>query len=121
MYTLKRATSIGRQTLVGYTIESYPSKRGNCFSLHAKDKEYRIVNFNVENLNYLLKNKKITFPIIILPITDRHTYIHDSRIEDNWYNNHICEICCPSHLLPLHQRLAKKRAKKKRYYHNENR
>ena len=110
MYTLKRATSITSQTLVGYIIGDYPQKNGNCFSVRTKDKEYRIVNFNVENLEYLLENKKITFPIIILPITDRHAYIHDERIEDDWYSNHICEVCCPSNLLPLPQRLRKQRA-----------
>lgn len=104
--TLK-ATKITCVTLVGYFINEYPAKYGNCFSLSTKNgNDYRIINFNYENLEELLRRKEIKFPITIIPLGDTSKAIlADERIPNNWYNNSFCETCTPIELLPITQRL----------------
>lgn len=97
------AVSITSQTLVGVS-GTPPFKRGNCFSVLAEggEKEYRVVNFCLENLEALMW-KGLSWPIKILPISEQITIIHDKRIGDQWYMDRFCEVCCPEELLPLLQ------------------
>lgn len=99
------ATKMDSQTLVGYFNEDFPREHGNCFGLHvAGDREFRIVNFNAENLQELLK-RGLTYPIKIVPIAKNRAIIHDERIPHDWYQSRWCECCCPDDLLPLPQQL----------------
>ena len=124
------AMSITSQTLVGVNMDKYPIRHGNCFSVmtekyyhivekysgnsRAKEyfkymhKDWRIVNFYAENLEKLIKDKIITWPVKILVRRGRGrriALIHDERIPDEWYADRWCEACCPEELLPLTQRL----------------
>lgn len=108
----KAATSITTHTLVGVGDGPYPMKHGNCFSIKCGgDKEYRVVNFNYENLVHLLKEKLIEWPITVLVFWEgsagesRTAMIHDHRIPDNYYQDFFCETCCPRDYLPIPQRL----------------
>ena len=91
-------------TLVGYMPNSYPTDRGNCFSLIAKGdnienyESYRIDNFNYENLKELLR-LGLTFPIKIEIIESKNRIngiaaICDSRIGKEWYSTKFCRSCC---------------------------
>lgn len=96
-------------TLVGVFIKTYPAEHGNCFSVKATDgKEYRIVNFNHENMEEALR-RGLKFPIKIKPIGKCVAIIHDSRIPDNWYDKVWCEVCCPGYLLPMPQTMRHER------------
>lgn len=92
-----------------------PHKRGNCFSVRTLNgvnlttseltkQQYRIVNFNLENLEALL-SKGLTWPIRIFIKSPTVAIIHDTRIPDNWYQEQYCSTCCPLELLPEPQRL----------------
>lgn len=95
------ATEITSCTLIS-PDRSIPHKRGNCFSVKAGSGEYRIVNFNKENLEYVLT--KIEWPIKIVAISGFKAIIHDERIPEKYYDTRYCEICCPESLLPSPQR-----------------
>jgi hypothetical protein len=100
------ATHVTNVTLVGYLIKEFPSPRGNCFGMMAEDGEkYRIVNFNYENLEKLIKDKLIDFPILIHKLRDGFGVIADPRIPDDWYSTRFCESCTPRDLLPYPQKL----------------
>jgi hypothetical protein len=103
------ATAITGQTLVGSSGE-FPRDRGNCFSVRAKRKEYRIVNFNVENLEHLLEEKGLRWPVAITPLCKNVAVLNDARIGDRWYQTKFCEACCPRHLLPMPQQLNQARS-----------
>jgi len=101
------AIGVTLTTLVGVCTKHYPVPHGNCFSVKVKgeERDYRIVNFYHENLEYLLKEKKIEWPINIVKLCERTAFIHDHRIEDCYYSNRFCEVCCPRDFLPLPQQL----------------
>jgi len=105
MNEVKNAVSIGTRTLVGY-FGNYPIKPGNCFSVNVENENtyYKIVNFGAENLEELI-SRGLTWPIKIKVLDGHIAVIHDSRIEDEWYNDHFCGVCCPHNLLPLTQQL----------------
>lgn len=115
------AQSLGSQTLVGYhPTAPRPQDNGNCFGVFANDgvtaeqiinqtvAEYRIVNFNVENLNALLK-LGLTWPIRCKLIAHRTAIIHDPRIGERWYSKRYCESCCPREFLPITQKQERER------------
>lgn len=91
------------QTLIGPS-KGYPVKRGNCFSIECDDgKEYRIVNFNVENYEKCIELGVDN--IHIKPLSDKIAIIHDERIPENWYDEKYCTTCCPFDLLPEPQKM----------------
>jgi hypothetical protein len=90
----KLATMIGGQTLVGSIGNTYPKSSGNCFGLIA-DKEYRIGNMNVENLQYLIKEKIIDFPIEIDTLDDKRALITDEILPKDFIDKGVCTICFP--------------------------
>jgi hypothetical protein len=97
------ASSITSSTLVGVAKSKPPYKNGNCFSLACgKREEYRIVNFNLENLKHLLRCG-LTWPVKISKISDRLAILHDERIPDEFYDKEYCEVCCKKDLLPVTQ------------------
>jgi len=102
-----KATAITSHTLVGIQKSDFPLKRGNCFSMRTQDNdEYRIVNFSVENLEWLME-RGLTFPIEIDPLDAIHhaAVIIDPRIPDEFFDMTFCEVCCPKELLPQPQKL----------------
>jgi len=102
---VKLATTVTSVTLVGF-IGEFPMKRGNCFSVRTNDNEdYRIVNFNHENLEELIRLEILKFPIQISLISKHHAVIADGRIPNEWYSARFCETCTPKDLLPLPQQL----------------
>lgn len=102
---LKNAVNVTTITMVGY-IGEFPMKRGNCFSVETDDSnEYRIINFNHENLEELERIGTVSFPLKISVLADRIAIICDERIPDEWYSQRFCETCTPRELLPLPQRL----------------
>lgn len=105
------AVKIGGQTLVAINkTKEPPYERGNCFDVKGSDGEYyRIVNFNIENLETLIDNKIVNLPVKISKIAKHKAVIDDERIPYQWYSNDFCEICCPTDLLPITQRLRIKR------------
>jgi hypothetical protein len=91
--------NIGLQTLVG-SFGNYPRKHGNCFSMGTdNNNSVRIVNFLVENLEYLLKKKWITYPIKLKSVSGYVAIIDDDRIPETFYRKLYCTVCCPSNLL----------------------
>ncbi len=93
-------------TTVGYRYQNRegPVDRGNCFSVSIENKEVKVVNFNEENLNRLLK-LGLTWPVRCRRL-GRVAVVHDPRIGERWYDLRFCQVCCPRELLPLPQRLA---------------
>jgi hypothetical protein len=112
---LKMAIGDTTHTLVGVGIgpsTKFPISWGNCFSVMCDHQiQYRIVNFNYENLQYLLVHKMIQFPIQILVLAGTVAVFHDFRIEYDWYSDRFCETCCPEDLLPIPQQLKIQRDK----------
>ena len=100
------AKDITTVTLVGYFGE-FPRERGNCFSVsvEGEERDIRIVNFNYENLEKLLDDGIVEFPIKISKISNGTGVIIDGRIPDDWYSKRFCESCTPTDLLPLPQRI----------------
>jgi len=100
------AVAITGHTLVGYNTDEYPIKRGNCFSVETEDgKNYRILNFGLENLEHLLAEKGLTWPVKIVVLGERHAALSDERIGDRWYQSKFCSVCTPRDLIPLPQLL----------------
>ena len=99
------AEAIEGRTMVGCSGD-FPRKHGNCFSMTADGMRYRILNFNGENMDELLRRGEIEYPVR-LGVYGRGTLavVCDPRIPDEWYADHICETCCPHEMLPLNQRL----------------
>lgn len=101
-----KANAITSITLVGYINTKFPRKHGNCFSVRAETGEYRIINFNHENLEELLRTKVVSFPFTIIPLEHSKTaMIADERIPNEWYNDNFCSSCTPIEHLPPVQRL----------------
>lgn len=109
---IKEATEIGFVTCLGVMSSEYPILYGNCFSMIADHKEYKIVNFIYENIEEAIK-RGVSYPIKIGLLSDRLAVIHDERIPDDWYNDHFCEICCSTEFLPIQQILAHQRQEKR--------
>lgn len=103
---IKLATDVNTVTLVGY-LGSYPRENGNCFSVsvEGETEDCRIINFNYENLEQLMEDGVVSFPIKISKLQDRIAIIADERIPNEWYSKRLCETCTPSNLLPITQRL----------------
>ena len=102
---IKLATDITTVTLVGYFGE-FPMERGNCFSVYVDDeRDYRIINFNYENLEKLIEDSVVSFPLKISKLSEGIAIIADERIPDEWYSKRFCETCTPSDLLPVPQKL----------------
>lgn len=103
MRSRMKALSITHATCVGVPDRDEPQNHGNCFGVRADDgKSYRISNFNLENLEALMR-KGLTWPIDIKALGDGNALIHDPRIGERWYQNEYCEICTPRALLPSPQ------------------
>jgi len=99
------AIRIAGQTLVG-SFGEFPRKGGNCFSIENEDdKEYRILNFKIENLEELIRRGELSWPIKCESLSEYSAVVNDGRIPDDWYMDHFCEVCTPLDLLPLPQRL----------------
>lgn len=93
-------------TCVGVLTKNFPISSGNCFSVVAEnDKSYRIVNFVHENMEELFR-RGFKAPFKIAVIGKNTAIVHDERIPDRWYQDRYCEVCCPSELLPVNQRMA---------------
>jgi hypothetical protein len=104
------ATKITFHTLVGQSLDNRPQQSGNCFGVEGDDHcDYRIVNFNLENLEALLQ-LGLTFPIKCKVLSPGLALIHDERIGMRWYQQRYCEVCCPHGLLPPQQRDEHERA-----------
>ena len=102
---IKTATDFTTVTLVGYFGE-FPRERGNCFSVSVEgERDYRIINFNYENLEKLIEDEMVSFPLKISKLSDGIAIIADERIPDEWYSKRFCETCTPSDLLPVPQKL----------------
>lgn len=107
-----QAVGIGETTLLGYLSDARPQEYGNCFGVHLEGNAgaMKIVNFNLENLDALVKEHGLTWPIKVaqLGIASygyRIGVIHDERIDNRWYQTRFCEVCCPDELLPITQKL----------------
>lgn len=107
-----KIVDIKGQTLIGVLKDKYPISRGNCFTAVCdKGKFHKIVNFNIENYEYIYSYLNDHLKIRELLSGSEHSIsiIHDSRVPDEWYDDRFCEVCCPERLLPLPQRLAHER------------
>ena len=98
------ADCITTQTLVG-SYGKFPRQFGNCFSVRACGKEYRILNFKVENLEHLIEKRGLSWPVQIHVLSDDCAVLHDSRIPHDFYSSEFCACCTPYDLLPLQQKL----------------
>ncbi len=106
---------VSSTTLIG-SYGDFPRARGNCFSVYREEvvgshgtaprRDFRVLNFNLENLEHLIEIKLVQWPIDILVYENHYALIHDKRIPDEYYQKHFCEVCCPEDLLPMPQRLA---------------
>jgi hypothetical protein len=100
------ATRVMRVTLVGYLGGEFPRSRGNCFSVECENGQiYWILNFNHENLEKLLEDKVLEWPIMIHELEPGSGVIADPRIPDEWFDTKFCNSCTPRHLLPYPQKL----------------
>lgn len=92
-------TEITWTTLIGVIGNEFPISRGNCFSLKCNGgKEYRIVNFYLENLEELIR-RGLTFPIRLKKLVGKKALLDDERISNKWYNDTYCTVCCPDEYL----------------------
>lgn len=108
---MPNAIDIGDTTLLGVSGNNYPLSSGNCMSVMLEGGgRLKIVNFYAENLQELIKNRGLTWPVACEEIGPNVGVISDPRIHDTWFRVTFCETCCPRDLLPLPQRLARKRA-----------
>lgn len=81
------ATGVGYVSLVAYWGD-FPRPRGNYFSLNTADgKTYEIANMWYENLEHLIDEGIITFPIKIKLLTDSWAIVYDDRVQRNFYTD----------------------------------
>lgn len=100
-FRMEEAIQIESQTTMGFD---------NCFSVLTKEGNcYNVVNFHLEDLEKLLAAGTVQWPIRIAVIGVRTGVFNDPRIDEEHYLKRFCEVCCPSDLLPIHQRLEKSR------------
>ena len=88
-----RGTRIGSSTLMGVIQTdppTYPQTRGNVFTVFTDEqinKERTIINIYVENLQYLISQGIVQFPIEIIPISVDRATVVDSRIPAEYYHS----------------------------------
>jgi len=76
---------VGIQTLIA---------SGNCFSALNNKDHFAIVNMSIENLEYLLEQKIVEFPIRVLVVKDtKDAFIVDERIPEDFYREDYCSSC----------------------------
>jgi hypothetical protein len=99
-----KATEIGSVTCVGFRDceDGKPNERGNCFDLKVDGIYRRVVNFNHENLEELMR-QGLTLPLEVELLTPGAVVIMDPRIGERWYSTEFCEICCPKAHWPIPQ------------------
>jgi hypothetical protein len=101
---------IAMVTLVGVPKTGFPLRWGNCFSARLGPEDLapavKIINFNYENLEELLRRRTITWPIriVYLDVPRKVALIEDPRVPDGWYQTKYCSICTPRDLLPADQK-----------------
>jgi len=98
---------VGTVTLVAYFSDKFPMENGNCFSMVevGTDNYYKIINFNHENLEELLKREIIDFPLNVIILGGRTAIMADERIPLDWYSDRFCSVCTPVDYLPTPQKL----------------
>ncbi len=105
--------AIGMQTCVGVPSGKFPLSHGNCFSMNAEGKDYRIINFCCENLREA-QNRGVEFPIKLKKLkectSEGIAIVFDERIPHSWCSDHYCEVCTPKDLLPHNQQMSHERA-----------
>ena len=102
------AVRMTSMTLVAFCNpdRKFPMPAGNCFTVAtAAGNDYKILNFGWENLEHLLNEKTVAWPLKIHPLSERYAVLHDPRIPAEYYPDHFCETCTPRRLQPLPQRL----------------
>lgn len=101
------ALKVTEHTLVGVMSDKFPISRGNCFSVLANDqKNYKVVNMNLENLEFLIKeDNRVSWPIEIKLLGNGYCKIIDKRIPKNYLDKDYCIICTSRNLLPFVQRI----------------
>lgn len=100
--TTKRwITSIEGHTCVG-SFGTYPRHHGNCFTakLRRYPKSVRILNMIMENIEYLVKIKVLSWPIQVDHIDGTpYALINDERIPSEYYYISLdgghCPVCTP--------------------------
>lgn len=84
-----KAVRMGAQTLMGLpNLLDYPVKLGNNFTVFTDEQENKqrtIINVYAENLEKLIDDLKIAFPIDILPVGTDKAVIVDSRVPSDWH------------------------------------
>lgn len=93
-----KASRIAGHTLLG---------SGNCFSVEAEGKVYRVVNFKLEALEDAVK-RGVKWPIEVKDIGGV-VVVNDPRIPHDMYDDRFCPICCPEDLWTLPQKLERER------------
>ena len=103
LLTAVRWTSM---TLIGVCGE-YPYAHGNCFSVTALEdgRDYRILNMNWENMDYLVKSKDLKWPLRMMRYTAATAMMFEPRIPREAYSRRICPVCCPTDSLPIMERI----------------
>lgn len=83
-----------------------PAKWGNCFDLIDESGKYhRVVNFNVENFNAIVKKLNLEeINVEFIPKSSHLWEIKDDRIPQEWYSEAYCTVCTPMRMLPFEQR-----------------
>jgi hypothetical protein len=101
----KSAECVSTTTLVGYIYKNntFPYKRGNCFSVECEGISYNVVNCVHENLEHLIETGVVEFPIKIKVIGYKTAIITDERFPSEVLFEKYCSICCPKHLQPRKQ------------------
>ena len=98
---LVNATAVGGVTLVSHLYEDGAGP-------------LRIVNFNYENLSYLLDTHVLPWPIKVLQIGKRTAIVYDPRVPDEFFDAKWCTVCCPERLLPMPQRIHRRMSMKRK-------
>jgi hypothetical protein len=101
------AVKLGGCTYVGHLEKEFPRKHGNCFGLvTAAGKNYKVLNFNHENFEELLRRKTIEWPVRMRVDSERKlAFLNDPRIPDDWYCASTCNTCSPADLIDTATRL----------------
>lgn len=103
-----KGTEVGSHTLVGVYGDP-PHDFGNCFTIKCDDGKWRnVVNFVYENLE-ALQEQGLALPVEVEALDERTAVLMEPSIEERWYRQTFCEVCCPQSLLPVTQRQRHKR------------
>lgn len=80
-----QVVSIGYVSLVGIMKTKYPLEYGNYFSMVTADnKEFEISNMWFENLDYLIKQEVVSFPIQVKILGRGWAMVYDVRVPPNF-------------------------------------